>query len=163
MGTDCCPNTADGNIADATPSFRNDRRSTCYLPSGSDELKADHPSITAPESVLEGPVDVRFGSLADRTPLALNVRFTPNSGHRAVSPRCPLSANGRHLTVPTSMALTCRWGVVPSIKSRHHVTAWTGMERTPRTRSISSVGITGSSSPRHATCWSGRTSTSLRA
>src|SRR5262249_56141957 len=34
--------------------------------------------------------------------------------------------------------------------------------RAPRTSSINASGSDGSSSPRHATCWSGRTSTSLR-
>jgi len=33
----------------------------------------------------------------------------------------------------------------------------------PRTRSISASAAAGSASPRHATCWSGRTSTSFRA
>ena len=40
--------------------------------------------------------------------------------------------------------------------------AYAAMARAPRTISISASGAAGSSSPRHATCWSGRTSTSLR-
>jgi hypothetical protein len=30
-------------------------------------------------------IDVRFGSLADMTAFPINVRFTPESGHRAIS------------------------------------------------------------------------------
>ena len=40
--------------------------------------------------------DVRFGSKADIKPLNHNVRFAPESGHQAVSPRCPLCANSGH-------------------------------------------------------------------
>jgi predicted metal-binding membrane protein len=49
------------------------------------------------------------------------------------------------------------------IMARLHATFRAGALRAPRTRSISATGSDGSSSPRHATCRSGRSSTSLRA
>jgi hypothetical protein len=39
------------------------------------------------------PAQVRFGSKADMTACNLNVRFTPESGHRLSLPGCPLCAN----------------------------------------------------------------------
>ena len=46
---------------------------------------------------------------------------------------------------------------------QHHAVLQAEARRPPRTRSMRSIGTAGCSSPRHATCWSGRTNTSLRA
>jgi len=42
-----------------------------------------------------GP-NVRFGSKADIPACAINVRFTPKSGHQLSALRCPLCAKSRH-------------------------------------------------------------------
>src|SRR5215204_3556068 len=48
--------------------------------------------------------DVRFGSGADMTARLRNVRFTPESRHRAEGSACPLSAKSRHAPKQTSGA-----------------------------------------------------------
>ena len=45
-------------------------------------------------------IDVRFGSIADITPRARHVRFTPDSGHSSVQVVCPLSAKSGHQPSP---------------------------------------------------------------
>ena len=39
---------------------------------------------------------MRFGALADAAECLLDVRFTPESRHCALKPKCPLSANSGH-------------------------------------------------------------------
>jgi hypothetical protein len=46
--------------------------------------------------------DVRFGSKADVTLLNVDVRFTPESGHRSAAWECPLCAKSGHLTLGAS-------------------------------------------------------------
>ena len=46
--------------------------------------------VPAQSDMLEGGLDVRFGSKADMAPLDWDVRFTPESGHQAG--RLPMSA-----------------------------------------------------------------------
>ena len=43
-----------------------------------------------------GAADVRDGSLADIHGPQRDVRFTPESGHRAAALQCPLSASSGH-------------------------------------------------------------------
>ena len=56
--------------------------------------------VSAPAGVAPAvrwePPDVRFGSLADITPRARHVRFTPDSGHSSDGLACPFSANSGH-------------------------------------------------------------------
>ena len=58
-----------------------------------DRVHDDQPSIR----IDRGPrPHVRFGSKADLTARLRNVRFTPESRHRAEGSACPLSANSGH-------------------------------------------------------------------
>jgi hypothetical protein len=52
---------------------------------------------------------VRFGSLAHICGAKERVRFTPESGHSATAPRCPLSANSGHHFIQLIRAEDQRW------------------------------------------------------
>src|SRR5215813_8092788 len=67
-----------------------------------DELASPHGRTPRPRitnysrsrcaSQQKRPAHVRFGSLADKATIKGNVRFTPESGHRATQLACPLCA-----------------------------------------------------------------------
>jgi hypothetical protein len=50
------------------------------------------------------PLDVRFGSKANMTPLIFDVRFTPESGHRPSALGCPLRAKS---AIPPKADIHC--------------------------------------------------------
>jgi len=48
---------------------------------------------------------VRFGSKADKLDLIIDVRFTPESGHRELASICPLCAKSGHNAVQQNASL----------------------------------------------------------
>ena len=69
------------------------------------------------------------------------------------------AANNRCYSIISSARQRLPLDGVLRLIANHHDLA--DASKAPRTRSIRSPGAVGSSSPRHATCWSGRTKTSL--
>ena len=62
-------------------------------------IETSHRSTKSGEgSSSQSECDARFGSLADISGVLIDVRFTPESGHRRTRPPCPPCATSGHQT-----------------------------------------------------------------
>ena len=98
----CCARAASGHVATPPISVMNSRR-LILVPRPQKSI------VTTLFGILEGLIDVRFGSKADICAAIGHVRFAPESGHVRCSYGCPLRAKSGH----------CSYSITSSASSKN--------------------------------------------